>query len=248
MAAVFPAAPAARADDIVALYQASWAGVPAGRIRLILHEGDGAYRDEIAVGSQGLPRLVTKFRGSAVASGQLRGNQPPQPASFDAAYDLRKRRDRRLVMPFAARDGALIAERGPGDTSRKPPLAEKLRRDVLDPLSALTAIRQALRRGESAFRVPVYDGARRFDVEASILPGANGDGTGLHLALTLRAIAGFKGESSDDGDPDDAPRPATLTLSDDGRFLPQQVSVPIFFLPLTVELVKTCEAAANCTW
>src|SRR5262249_8354667 len=134
------------------------------------------------------------------------------------------------------------------DTSRKPPLAEKFRRNVLDPLSVVTAIRQALRRDEVVFTIPVYDGARRFDAEARVVAGDQGAAPRVRLALTLHAIAGFKGESSDEGDPDDAPRLLSLTLSGDGRLVPLEMSVPIFFLPLTAELVKLCDAAASCAW
>jgi hypothetical protein len=38
-----------------------------------------------------------------------------------------------------------------------------------------------------------------------VLPKTEGDHV-LHLRLTLSPIAGFKGETSEDGDPDNAPR------------------------------------------
>jgi hypothetical protein len=237
---------AARAEDLSALYHASWAGVPAAEIRLTLHEDAGAYRDEMALGSEGLPHLVTHFRGTAVAEGKL-GGSVPSPLRYDSNYDLRKRKDRILRMTFVARDGAVFAERGAGDTSRKPELKEQFRRNVIDPLSVITLIRAAVRRGETQFTIPVYDGARRFDTEVRVLPRDPKD-PGIHLALTLRAIAGFKGETSDDGDPDDAPRPASLTLSDDGRLLPLAMSVKIWFLPLDVTLARVCGAGDPCAW
>jgi hypothetical protein len=50
--------------------------------------------------------------------------------------------------------------------------------------------------------IPVYDGTRRFDILCHILPKKDaGEGT-LRVELTLRAIAEFKGESSEDGDPE----------------------------------------------
>ena len=69
---------------------------------------------------------------------------------------------------------------------------------------------------------------------------------GVRLALTLKAIAGFKGESSEDSDPDDAPRPVSLTLSDDARLMPLSLSVPIWFLPLDVTLLRVCAAGDPC--
>ncbi len=148
-------------------------------------------------------------------------------------------------MNFVGHDGAVVAERDAGDTSRKPELAAQFRRDVIDPLSVVTLIRAAVRRGEKSFTIPVYDGARRFNAEAKVLPRDPAD-PGVHLALMLRAIAGFKGETSEDGDPDDAPRPVSLTLSDDGRLTPLAMSVKIWFLPLTATLERVCATGDAC--
>jgi hypothetical protein len=246
-ASLTASAVAARADDVSALYGATWAGMAAAQIRLTLHDDSGHYRDEITIGSEGLPHLVTRFRGTAVAQGRLDGGQAPAPSRFDANYDLRKRKNRELRMNFVTRDGAIVAGRGPGDTSRKPELKEQFRRNVIDPLSVITLIRAAVRRGETQFTIPVYDGARRFNAEARVLPRDPKD-PGIHLALMLRAIAGFKGESSDDGDPDDAPRPVSLTLSDDGKLTPLSMTVKIWFLPLTATLQRVCAASDPCRW
>lgn len=238
---------AARADDVSALYNATWAGLPAAKISLSLHDGGGAYRDQITVGAEGLPRLVTHFRGTAVSQGRLAVNGAPSPTEFDSNYDLRKRKNRELRMNFIVRNGAIVAERGPGDSSRKPELKEQFRRNVIDPLSVVTLIRAAVRRGETQFTIPVYDGARRFDAEVRVLP-RNPRDPGIHLALMLRAIAGFKGESSDEGDPDDAARPVSLTLSDDGKLTPLSMTVNIWFLPLTATLGRLCAPGEACVW
>src|SRR6202035_6000765 len=104
-------------------------------------------------------RLLTHSRAPAVSEAGLAAGGPPAPARYDALYDLRKGRDRRLSMRFADRDGAALAERGADDSSKKPLLAEGFRKNVLDPLSTVTAIRQELRRGNrGSFAVPVYDG------------------------------------------------------------------------------------------
>lgn len=243
------AASLARADDLVALYQANWAGSPAAVLRLSLHDGPDGYRHEISIRSEGLPKLVTRFRATAVASGRLLASKLPQPVHFGAHYDLRRKKNRILNIPFVTVRGSRIAERGPRDTSTKPPLAENFRRDVTDPLGALAAIRYELgRHPDLPFTVPVYDGARRFDVEVRPMKKEAGDPPGWRLRLTLRPIAGFKGESSDDGDPESAPRPVELTLSDDARLMPLSLSVPIYYLPLTVDLVHWCSAAQPCPW
>jgi hypothetical protein len=246
--AVALAAPSAGAEEVAALYRASWAGLPAGEIRLTLRDDPAAYRNEIAIRTEGLARLVTRFRATAASDGRLAAAGLPAPARYEAHYDLRKRRDRRLSMQFAARVGAVVAERGAADTSTKPPLAEQFRSNVIDPLSALAAIRQELRRGNrGAFTLPVYDGQRRFDVAVRVLPRQGGDNL-LNLTLTLLPIAGFKGETSEDGDPDNARREVALAISDDRQLLPLQMSVPLYYLPLVVELVRPCGGAAPCPW
>ena len=237
----------AQAEDLVALYEADWAGVPAADLRLSVHEGTDGYRNEMTIRTLGLARWVTRFHGDAVGAGRIVAGHLPKAVSFDARYDLRKRKNRILGMRFVTTGGATLAERTPDDTSRKPPLAAEFRRNVVDPLGALAAIRQQLREHPAAgFTIPVYDGARRFDAIAAD-PPKHENGT-LVLALTLKPIAGFKGETSEDGDPDDRPRPSTLTLSDDARLMPLSMTVPIYYLPLTVTLVRWCGAAKPCPW
>lgn len=247
LAAALATHPAA-AGEVAALYQAYWAGLPAGQIRLTLGDDGAAYRDEIAIRTEGLPRLVTRFRGIAISQGRIGAAPLPAPALYDATYDLRKRRNKRLSMRFAAGGGGLVAERGPDDSSDKPPLAARFRTGVLDPLSAVSAIRLELRRGNrGSFRIPVYDGARRFDVIARVRPKQPGDSP-LRVDLTLAPIAGFKGETSQDGDPDDAPRPVALEMSDDQRLMPLSMRVSLYYLPLVVVLSRWCVAAASCAW
>jgi len=241
---------AARADEIVAVYSAYWAGLPAAEIRLKLRDGGAAYHDEIEIRTEGLPHLVTRFRGTAQADGRLVTGQPADPSRYDALYDLRKRRDSHISMRFVARNDAAVAERGPRDTSRKPPLAEAFRRNTVDPVTALERLRAAVSAREGApggsFSIPVYDGARRFDVVGRVLPKGEQTAGALRVELTLRPIAGFKGESSDDGDPDNAPRPVALTLTDDPRLLPLSMTVRVFFLPLVVRLDHLCTASPTC--
>jgi hypothetical protein len=239
-----------RAADFVATYSAYWAGLPAGQIRLAISDAAASYRDQIEIRSDGLPRLFTHFRGTAAASGFIPPDRAAAPSRYDALYDLRKRRNSRIGMRFVARDGVVVAERSADDTSRKPPLAEKYRRDIVDPLTALERIRAAILASravpDASFSVPVYDGTRRFDILGHVLPQDRQTPGLLRVELNLRPIAGFKGESSDDGDPDSAPRPVALTLTDDRRLLPVSIAVRVFYLPLVVQLERVCPGSKSC--
>ena len=95
-ALVVAGASGAHGGEAAALYQAYWAGLSAGEIRLKLRDEPASYRDEITVRSQGLPWLLTHFRATAVSEGRLSAGRPPAPARYDALYDLRKGGDRRL--------------------------------------------------------------------------------------------------------------------------------------------------------
>jgi hypothetical protein len=243
------AAPA-HAGEVVAVYAAYWAGLPAAEIRLRLRDGDSAYHNEIEISTKGLPQLFTHFRTTASAEGRLAAGRPAEPSRYDAVYDLRQRRDRRVSMRFVPRGGAVIAERGSDDTSSKPPLAETFRSNTVDPVTAFERIRGVLRGPQhspgSHFAIPVYDGARRFDIVGHILPKAEAREGTLRVELTLRPIAGFKGETSEDGDPDSAPRKVDLLVTDDARVMPLSITVPIFHMPLVVQFEHLCPTAETC--
>jgi len=184
-----------------------------------------------------------------VGEGKLAADGSATPERYDARYDLRKRRNQHLSLRFIERDGELVAERTAADTSHKPPLAEMNRRDVLDPIAALAAIRQQLRvrppKPGDAFILPVFDDARRFDVAVRVI-AVGGEAQTIRLRLTLKPIAGFKGETSEDGDPDSAPRPVDLTLSNDAHLLPMSLGVRVWYLPLLVRLDHVCASFATC--
>lgn len=239
----------AGAAEVVAFYRATWAGLPAAELRLSLSEAGERYRAQIAIETRALPRLVTKFRGGAVAEGRLARDGAALPSSYDALYDLRKRHDSRISMRFRPAEHGVIAERTPNDSSRKPPLAETYRRDVTDPLSALAAIRQHLlvRRPEpgSRFSVPVYDGARRFDVAVDVVSIGGAEDV-VRIRMTLMPIAGFKG-GEEGSDPDDAPRPIDATFSHDARLVPLTMRVSVAYLPLTVRFDHFCADFASCS-
>jgi hypothetical protein len=240
----------ARAEDIVALYRAYWAGLPVGEVRLAFAASAATYRDAIEIRANGLSHLLTRFRATAEAAGRLGPGGSADPQHYGALYDMRKRRNNRIDMNFIVRDGVVVAERAADDTNRKPPLAEKYRRDIVDPLTAYERVRAAIAGSHAApdttFTIPVYDDTRRFDVVGRILPRDRRAPGMLQVALLLKPIAGFKGQSSEDGDPENAPRPVALTLTDDARLLPVSMSVRVFYLPLVVQLDRVCAGDSSC--
>lgn len=227
----------ARAGTIEARYVATWAGLPAGEIAMRIDDDGAAYQSRLDIRTEGLPRWLTRFKGIVVSEGRLAPDGTAHPLRYDARYDLRKRKDKLNSLRFVPKAGTLVAERGPGDTSKKPPIAEDFRRGVVDPLSALVAVRHRILSGRlgpgGRFVVPVFDGSRRFDAEGSV---ARRDGR-VHVALLLKPIAGFGEDKPDeDEDPENSPREVRIELTDDARLMPIRLEVSIAWLPAVVRL------------
>lgn len=250
-------APSAKAEPQTFRYVATWAGLPAGEIHLQLAEAANAFRSQIDIATEGLPRWLTRFRARGISEGAVPAGGLAVPERYDAAYDLRSRKGKRISMRFVGMDGGkggdIVAERGPEDSSEKYLLPPALLTDVVDPLAALTRMREALRTGLAGrghFAIPVFDGKRRFDVEERAVDrGVEQIGDKkvpvIHLSLLLHPIAGFKGG---DGEPNPDPKPRGLDLlfSDDGNFTPLRMEVTVAWLTMVVELAQRCGAPAPC--
>jgi len=234
-------------------YVATWAGLPAGEVHLELSEGSNAFRSQIDIATEGLPRWLTRFRARGISEGAVHAGGLAVPAHYDAAYDLRSRKGKRISMRFVDNGSDTVAERGPEDSSEKYLVPPALLTDVVDPLAALTRMREALRSGlagRGRFAIPVFDGKRRFDVEERAVTREHeriGDKSMpvLHLSLLLHPIAGFKG---DDGEPNPDPKPRDLDLlfSDDGTFTPLRMEVTVAWLTMVVELAERCGTPTPC--
>jgi hypothetical protein len=252
LACLLPGFHFASAEEIYAAYRVTYAGLPAGEIRFGF-TGDGLrYRDKISVESAGLPRWITHFRGVASGEGRFAADGSADPQSYDVIYDLRQRRDERIDLRFTGKAGNVLAERDSGDTSRKPPIAEELRRNTVDPLAAMASIRQALRLhgggAQADFTIPVYDGTRRFDVLAHVESEDEAGGRDglVHLHLTLLPIAGFWEESGGEANPSADPRPVEAAFTADDKLLPVSMRVNVWYLPMVVKFDRLCASFESC--
>lgn len=247
------AADPAAAAPLTLRYEVSWAGLPAGEVVLRLDEDPAGFRSQIAVRSAGLPRWFTRFRAEGMSEGGFGRAGWAEPRRYAARYDLRSRRNKRVSMLFRAAGAARVAERGPDDTTHKPQLALAARIGVVDPLTALSRMREALRRGRAraGLRIPVYDGKRRFDVVERDLVRTTRriDGRAqpvLRLALLLVPVAGFK-DNDPEGNPSTAPRGLEFVFTDDAELAPVAMSVAVGWFTMKVRLAGRCSAAAPCS-
>jgi hypothetical protein len=241
--ALCAAAGAAAAEPLSLRYSATWGGGRAADIRLLLDENGATFRNQLDIETVGLARFLSGFRARAVSAGDVQGDISPR--AFDAVYDSRRKRDKRIDLQFVDLAGGSLAEEGPNNTSNDPALPEEFRRDVIDPLTCVTAIRRLVRErsieAAKGFTLAVYDGKRRFDVEGTVLSTETIRWGGervpaITLRLLLRPVAGFDGEGEDGYKPDANAREIEVALTNDARAIPLRMSVPIAYVPAVIVL------------
>jgi hypothetical protein len=246
---VLLAAAPAGAEELRLRLAARWIGLPAGEIALSLSEGEGRYVAHAEVRAVGVPRLLTGFRAEADSEGALEADDGPQPGvRYAADYRLRGR-DKRTRFAYAADGETSLPARATGDSADRDELPPAERADAFDPLAALVAFRTRLLQGRIAvdvpFRLAVYDGRRRFDVEGVIAPARLDPARGVRVhdvALTLHPRAGFSARDLADEQVDPEARPARLIVTADGRALPLEFEVPAAGFTLAVRLTEACGA------
>jgi hypothetical protein len=246
--------PATRAasEPLTLHYTSRWAGLPAGEIDLKFEDQPGAYRSQISISTAGIPRWFTRFRGRAISEGELSALGLAAPGRYDATYDLRSRKGKRVSLRFERSGDVTVAERGAEDSSDKAPIDTADRTGVVDPLAALVEMRQAIRTGlaqRGSLTIPVYDGKRRFDVvERSMTHGTMRiDGVThpvVRLDLSLEPVAGFK-DNDPEGNPDDSSRALLAVFSDDAELIPLRLEVTIAWLTAVVEFEGRCDQPAS---
>jgi hypothetical protein len=234
----------ATAEPLTLRYSATWGGGAAADIRLHLDDTGGAFHNRLDIETVGLARFLSGFRASATSAGQT-ASDDVLPLAYDAVYDSKRKREKRVRLNFVPSGDGSVAEEGPENTSTDPLLPEQFRRDVIDPLSCITVIRRLVRERAidraKGFAIAVYDGRRRFDVEGSVaaietLRWGRSKVEAMTLRLMLRPVAGFEGEGDDGYRPDANAREVLVTVTNDSRAIPLRMSVAIAYVPAVISL------------
>ncbi len=234
----------AAAEPLTLRYSATWGGGAAADIRLHLEDKGGAFHNRLDIETVGLARFLSGFRASATSAGHT-DSDDVMPLAFDAVYDSKKKRDKRVRLNFVPDGDGSVAEEGPENTSKDPLLPELFRRGVIDPLSCITVIRRLVRERSidraNGFAIAVYDGKRRFDIEGSVaavemLRWGRSKVEAMTLRMMLRPVAGFDGEGDDGYKPDANTREILVTVTNDARAIPLRMSVPIAYVPAVISL------------
>jgi hypothetical protein len=244
---------AAGQESLDLRYGLYWAGFQIATLKLQHEVASDGYDAKLVIETVGLLDKLVNYRARTLAEGELGPGGRLLPVNFSTEYSSRKKQRRALVTFDPASGDVLdvqISKRGKPDTSKVP---EALQRDVVDPLTAFLRVRDqaAAARPGVPFRTQVFDGRRRYDLEARLLGHelatvAGRDQAVIRLAMTLAFVAGSNPDDIEDVAVDDDRIELELLLSDDDRLLPLEMRLLNGVLSASVELLQDCSGAAGC--
>jgi hypothetical protein len=234
-------------------YAVYWAGFRIATLTLEHEVRSTRYRSQLLIETVGLVEKLVHYRARTSASGRLGEGDSLLPVTYSSEYRSRKK-DRRSVVKFDPRSGDVldleITKRGKPDDSKVP---EELRRNVTDPLTAFFQIRDHVATADKghAFAAQIFDGRRRYDVEARMVGRDRAWIAGrqqrvIKLLLSLEFLAGANADDLEEVAVEDDRVEAELLLSADERLLP--LSLRILDRPLAgrIELLQDCSSEAGC--
>lgn len=244
----------ADAEDALNLrYGIYWAGFQIATLALEHEVRSTRYRSQLLIETVGLVEKLVHYRAKTSASGRLGEGDSLLPVNFSSEYRSRKK-DRRSVVKFDPQSGDVldleITKRGKPDDSDVP---EELRKNVTDPLTAFFQLRDHIATADDgdALAAQIFDGRRRYDVEARMVGRDRAWIAGrqqrvIKLALTLEFIAGADTEDLEEVAVEDDRVEAELLLSADERLLPLRMRILNRPLGGSIELLQDCSSEAGC--
>ncbi len=220
------AAAAGMINEFSACYDVRWNGISFARLTYS-HAAAAGYHVTMHFETFGLADEFGKVRFAANSTGQDGGRTGPKPQRFEAIDGDHGLTRIRTTLTYPA-GGAVRTEISPKPP--KMPVAAARTTGAIDPLSALYRLRReasrALNGGRPAFVIPIYDGAKRYDLHATLGErGTRKIGKGfrpvVHVKARLSPIAGFEaGERARFSE--DA---LDIYLSTDGYFVPVEIAM-----------------------
>jgi hypothetical protein len=234
-------------------YGLYWAGFQIATLTLEHEIQPTRYRSQLLIKTVGLVEKLVHYRAKTLATGSLGDGDSLLPVTYRSEYRSRKK-DRRSVVTFDPASGDVVelenTKRGKPDDSKVP---ERLRKNVIDPLTAFLRIRDHIAtagRGE-AFTAQIFDGRRRYDLAAEVVGRDRAWVAGrqqrvVRLALTLEFLAGSNANDMEKVAVDDDRIEAELLLSDDQRLLPLRLSLLDTVIAGSIELLQDCSGEAGC--
>lgn len=266
MGAALPA-PAMQSERLV--YSIMVGGLHLGDAMIGLNQTSAGYSTEMKLTARGVAKMVKNFRSDMRGEGRFaEAGAKPMPAvysrqwstnavasdmtmKFDPATGLAMTEERYFNPETSA---AIAPEDLPwadkGDKDK--PVPADLRTNVLDPMAAFVAARVQIMaqaaNGPKTFRVPIYDGRRRYDIVGKAEAPRSSTINGLPQAVIpvtakLEPVFGFSRKSQERMKDSEG----KFLFSNDARFIPLQLVVSNELMSGVLNLAADCsQNAAPC--
>lgn len=208
-------------------------------------ENASGYRTTLTMKTRGMARWFQDFRAELAGEGKIliqSGVGPtPVPRQFDRAWAAEEiaasltiaydpltglaRPEERLFNPLTGEDLSYKDLEWNRDREQPPPVPDDLRTGVFDPIAAFVAARGQIHHNQQReFRVPIYDGRRRYDLVGEVEPmrafWIGGEEVDLIPVIArVDPVFGFDHERTETMQDSEG----KLLFSTDGRFIPVQV-------------------------
>jgi len=234
-------------------YQVMLGGLHVGDVLVVLNQTEAGYSTEMKMVARGVAQMMQNFRADIRGEGAFVRRPAgdiemiPQPAAFHRAwqsdefaatmtmsYDPLTRTATSQERMFNPVTGATMKREdmpwGKGNQPKAVPA--DMRADALDPMAAFVAARQQIMAqrnsitGVKSFRVPTYDGSRRYDVvgKTGAVRSTTVNGTSYNVVPVtagIEPVFGFQRKSEDRMRGSEG----KLLFTADARFIPVQLVV-----------------------
>lgn len=232
-------------------------------------ESESGYRTTLTMKTRGMARWFQDFQAELVGEGRIviESGQGPTPvprqfdrawaaeeiaASLTIAYDPLTRLAspmERMFNPLTGKDLSYEDLEWNQDREQPAPVPDDLRTGVFDPIAAFVAARGQIHHNRQRdFRVPIYDGRRRYDLIGEVEPTRSfwiggKDVDLIPVIARVDPVFGFDRERTETMQ-DSA---GTLLFSADGRFIPVQVILEGNTFTSVMNLTADCRVdSATC--
>lgn len=192
-------------SDYVLEMEMSFLGMTVGRAELRAAAAPEGMAQRLSIETVGLAQRLTGYKSEVSSLARLDDGEP-RSLAFDTKSES-KRATREVLLRYDD-DGQVVElatfKRGREERSEVP---EALQNDTIDPLAAMTAIRDWLAEARAtvpnATTIAVFDGRRRFDLEVALLDRrearfADGPTPILEVEVVLKPLAGFNDDDQDE--------------------------------------------------
>ena len=265
-----PSANVATANPVLSehlVYNIMVGGLHVGDAMVSLDQNDAKYATQMRVVARGVAKFLKNFHaelkgeGAVAPSGVVPSVYARQWSTDDVGADMTMTFDtstrtaetkERVFNPETGK--TLTEDELPWGRSRDlKPVPANLRTNVFDPMAAFVSARgqimaQAARSNGKTFRVPIYDGKRRYDIVGKSGPKRSSTINGvlrdvIPVTASLEPVFGFARRTTEEMQESEA----KLLFTADARFIPVQITLTNDLLSGVMNLANDCKTnAAAC--